>query len=293
MSSRAVFSVDFELFTHTPAYRRAAGEIEEQDIGLSAGAYLREVLDTHDVRATFFVVSAVAENYPDTVREISNNGHEIGSHTHSHTLLSTLDKSDRREEIVRSRAVLERVTDRTVTGFRAPAFDIAGDHFEELDRAGYTYDSSIAPSRRIPGWYGGEYDVHRPCPVTQIRSDAPPSLAELPVSVMRGLRLPLTGAWLRFFGPRYTILGMKLLARQGITPVLYVHPWELVDLPDVDGVPTRVYWRTGEWMRRAVERILAQPFDFVAAETVVESIADETKTDADTRSNDARDGNHG
>lgn len=271
MSNRAVFSVDFELFTHTPAYRRAAGEIEEQDIGLSAGAYLQKVLDAHDVRATFFVVSAVAENYPDTIRNISDDGHEIGSHTHSHTHLSTLDTSDRREEITHSRSVLERITDQTVTGFRAPSFDITADHFDELDRAGYTYDSSIVPSRRIPGWYGGEYTVHQPCPVTQIRSDAPSSLGELPVSVMPGLRLPLTGTWVRFFGPRYTILGMKLLARQGITPVLYVHPWELVDLPAVEGVPTRVYWRTGEWMRRAVERILAQPFDFVAARTVVES----------------------
>lgn len=299
MNNRAVFSVDFELFTHTPAYRRAAGEIEEQDIGLSAKAYLQEVLDTHDVSATFFVVSSVAERHPDIVRSISNAGHEIGSHTHSHTHLSTLDKSDRREEITHSRSVLERVTDRTVTGFRAPSFDITGDHFDELDGAGYTYDSSIVPSRRIPGWYGGEYNVYRPCPVTEIQSDAPPALAELPVSVMSGLRLPLTGAWLRFFGPRYTILGMKLLARQGITPVLYIHPWELVDLPDVEGVPTRVYWRTGEWMRRAVERILTQPFDFVTARTVVESVADQTKTDAtthsktntDTRSNGAGDGN--
>jgi hypothetical protein len=268
--SCAVFSVDFELFTQIPAYRRAVGETEEQDIGLAAGAYLREVLATHDVRATFFVVSAVAEDHPDTVRSISNDGHEIGSHTHSHTHLSTLDKSDRREEIRRSRSVLERVTDRTVTGFRAPSFDIAGDHFDELDRAGYSYDSSIVPSRQIPGWYGGEYDTHRPCLVTQIQSDTPPTLGELPVSVMPGLRLPLTGTWLRFFGPRYTILGMKLLARRGITPVLYVHPWELVELPEVEGVPSRVYWRTGEWMRRAVERILAQPFDFVTARTVVE-----------------------
>jgi peptidoglycan/xylan/chitin deacetylase (PgdA/CDA1 family) len=270
-SNRAVFSVDFELFTQTPAYRSATGETDEQDIGLAAGAYLREVLDTHDARATFFVVSTVAERYPDTVRSISNDGHEIGSHTHSHTLLSTLDESNRQEEMRYSRSVLEDVTGQTVDGFRAPAFDITADHFDALDTAGYTYDASIAPSRRIPGWYGGDYDTHRPCPVTEIQSDAPSTLAELPVSVMPGVRLPLTGTWLRFFGPRYTILGMKLLARRGITPVLYVHPWELVDLPDIEGVPTRVYWRTGEWMRRAVERILAQPFDFVAAQTAVEN----------------------
>lgn len=288
MNNRAVFSVDFELFTHTPAYRRATGETDAADIGLSAGTYLQEILDTHDVRATFFVVSAVAERYPDIVRRLANEGHEIGSHTHEHRLLSTLDTADRREEIAHSRSVLERVTDCTVTGFRAPAFDITADHFDELDKAGYSYDSSIAPSRRIPGWYGGEYDTHRPCSVTQIQTDAPPALAELPVSVMPGLRLPLTGAWLRFFGPRYTILGMKLLARKGITPVLYVHPWEFVDLPDIEGVPARVYWRTGEWMRRAVERILAQPFDFVAARTAVESVTSRNKNKSESENDKGR-----
>jgi hypothetical protein len=62
---------------------------------------------------------------------------------------------------------------------------------------------------------------------------------------------------------------MKLLARRGIAPILYVHPWEFVDLPVVDGVPKRVYFRTGSWMRDAVEYILDQPFEFTTARSVV------------------------
>jgi hypothetical protein len=90
---------------------------------------------------------------------------------------------------------------------------------------------------------------------------------------MPGLRLPLTGAWLRFFGPRYTLLGMRLLARQGITPVLYVHPWELVDLPTVDGIPRRVYWRTGRWMRNALQTVLHPEREFVRARDEVDTVA--------------------
>jgi hypothetical protein len=52
--------------------------------------------------------------------------------------------------------------------------------------------------------------------------------------------------------------------------MLYVHPWELVDLPDVDGVPTRVYVSTGDWMRRAVERTLQQDFEFTTVRAVLE-----------------------
>ncbi|SEO91866.1 Polysaccharide deacetylase [Halorientalis persicus] len=279
MSDRAVLSIDFELFEQTPAYRSADGTMDEDGVGLDGGEFLRRTLATHDATATCFVVSSVAESHPDAVRALADAGFEIGSHTHSHRLLSELSAADRREELARSREVLTEVTDEPVTGFRAPAFDLASDHFAVLAETGYRYDSSVVASRTIPGWYGGEFDLHRPAPATAVDPDAPTGLAELPVSVMPGLRLPLTGTWLRFFGPRYTILGMKLLARRGITPVLYVHPWEFVDLPAVEGVPRRVYYHTGEWMRRAVERILAQDFAFTTAREVV---ADAIATDPST-----------
>ncbi|WP_435079998.1 polysaccharide deacetylase family protein [Halococcus sp. AFM35] len=270
MSNRAVLSVDFELFTQTPAYRSAPGTTDEKDVGLAAGTYLRQSLDIHDARATFFVVSSVAERHPEVIRAFAETGHEIGSHTHTHAVLTDLDVAARRDELKHSRALLRDITDQPIDGFRAPVFALPPDHFERLDEAGYTYDSSIAPCRHIPGWYGGEYTVDRPVPATQIRPEAPTDITELPVSVMPGLRLPLTGTWIRFFGHRYTLLGMKLLARRGITPVLYVHPWELVDLPPVEGVPKRVYWHTGKWMRRTLRHLLGSSFEFVTAKTAIE-----------------------
>jgi hypothetical protein len=146
------------------------------------------------------------------------------------------------------------------------------EHFRTLAEEGYEYDSSVVPCRSIPGWYGGEFETEEPSPAREIDPDAPAGIAEVPVSVMPGVRLPLTGTWLRFFGVNYTILGMRLLARRGISPVLYIHPWELVDLPAVNGIPKRVYVRTGDYMRQAVRRILAEPFDFVT----IRDLADQT-----------------
>lgn len=280
MSERvAVLSVDVELFTQTPAYRSATGTTDRTDVGLDGLSFLRDIFQEYDATTTGFVVSSLAERYPDPIQALAADGHEIGSHGHSHRLLSDLDAGARREEIARSREILEDVTGRRISGFRAPAFDLADDHFEALERAGYTYDSSVVSSRKVPGWYGGEYDLHRPTEATAVDPDAPAGLGELPVSVMPGLRLPLTGAWLRFFGPRYTILGMRLLARRGITPILYVHTWECVDLPDVDGVPSRVYWRTGAWMRRAIQRLLATDFTFVSARDALEMDFDDESSE--------------
>ena len=262
---QAVLSVDVELFDQTPAYRSAHGTTDREAVGLEGVEYLLEALDRHDAPATQFVVSTTAERYPDTIRRLADAGHEVGSHSHSHRLLTELSTAARREEYEHSRELLRGLTGQPVQGFRAPAFDTPPGHFEGLARAGYAYDSSVVASRAIPGWYGGEYDLEMPAPASEVDPGAPDGVTEVPASVMPGLRLPLTGTWLRFFGPRYTILGMRLLARRGVVPVLYVHPWELVDLPAVDGVPRRVYWHTGEWMRRAVDRILAQPFDFTTA----------------------------
>lgn len=278
MTDRAVLSIDFELFTQTPAYRSASGSIDREDVGLGGARFFRETLAERDASSTAFVVSSAAESYPDAVQALADDGIEIASHTHSHRLLSDLDGEARREELARSKRVLERLTGATVSGFRAPAFDITDDHFDLLAATGYDYDSSVVSSRSIPGWYGGEHDVHEPVPATEIQADAPASITEFPASVMPGVQLPLTGTWLRFFGVRYTVWGMKLLARRGITPMLYVHPWELSDLPEVEGVPTRVYVRTGEWMRRAVERILAQDFEFTTARAALDDqTSDETR----------------
>jgi peptidoglycan/xylan/chitin deacetylase (PgdA/CDA1 family) len=269
----AALSVDLEFFQHAPAYRNAVGTADADALGSDGVSMLLDALDAAGARATFFTVSDIADSHPGLLDDVATAGHEIASHTHTHRHLSELSDSDRRAELVDSKARLEATTGTVVEGFRAPSFDVADDHFGVLSEAGYTYDSSVVPCRTIPGWYGGEFDTHEPSSATTVDPDAPPGLTEVPVGVMPGLRLPLTGTWLRFFGVRYTILGMKLLARRGIAPVLYVHPWELIDLPDIEGVPRRIYVRSGAYMRRAVKRILAAPFEFVAVGALAEDPA--------------------
>ena len=229
---------------------------------------------TDNVREFFVVlltVGEVADDHPELLARIAAD-HEVGSHTHTHRHLSELDPDERREELTTARERLEAVTGADVTGFRAPSFDTAADHFALLSDCGYDYDSSVVPCRSIPGWYGGDHDVQRPTLAREVDPTAPAEMRAVPVAVMPGLELPLTGTWIRFFGVEYTLLGMRLLARRGIAPVLYVHPWELVDLPAVEGVPKRVYVRTGAYMRRAVGRILAEPFEFVTVRSLAEGV---------------------
>jgi hypothetical protein len=275
---QAALSVDFEHFTHLPAYRGASGTTDRPAVGLGGVTALLDAFDETDATATFFTVGELADEHPRVVERIAGEGHEVASHTHTHRHLSELDAGERRDELVRSKEHLEAITGDPVTGFRAPSFDMGPDHFVSLAEAGYEYDSSVVACRSIPGWYGGEFDAERPTAAGTVDPAAPDELAEVPVSVMPRLRLPLTGTWIRFFGVSYTILGMRLLARRGIAPVLYVHPWELVDCPAVDGVPKRVYVRTGAYMRRAIQRILAEPFDFVTVRELADGVGSSDRT---------------
>ncbi|ELZ24083.1 polysaccharide deacetylase [Halosimplex carlsbadense 2-9-1] len=269
---QAALSVDFEFFAHLPAYRGARGTTDRPAVGLGGVTSLLDAFDDAEATGTFFTVGEIADSHPRVLERVADAGHEVGSHTQTHRHLSELDADDRRTELARSKERLEAVTGEPVTGFRAPSFDLGPDHFRTLADAGYDYDSSVVPCRSIPGWYGGEFDAERPTRASAVERGAPETLAEVPVAVMPRLGLPLTGTWVRFFGVEYTILGMRLLARRGVPPVLYVHPWELVDLPAVDGVPKRVYVRTGAYMRRAVRRILSQPFEFVAVGDLAEAV---------------------
>ncbi|MEF8784285.1 MAG: polysaccharide deacetylase family protein [Haloarculaceae archaeon] len=271
---RAALSVDVEFFSHMPAYRGASGTTDLTAVGYNGIGFLLDSFADTGGAGTFFTVSEIAESHPDTVATIAER-HELGSHTHTHRHLTELSAADRRAELTDSKQLLEDASGTEVTGFRAPSFDFADDHFKMLADTGYEYDSSVVPCRSIPGWYGGEYEVRRPVPASAVRPGAPDTLTEVPVAVMPGVQLPLTGTWIRFFGVQYTLLGMKLLACHDIAPVLYVHPWELVDLPAVEGVPSRVYWRTGEYMRRAVRRILDTDFEFVPVGQLAEETGQE------------------
>ena len=269
---RAALSVDVEFFSHLPAYRGAKGITEKTDVGSDGIRFLINAFDDSDNTGTFFIVSEIADSHPDLINIIAEQ-HEVGSHGHTHRHLSELTQPERRKEIEQSKALLETVSGTKVSGFRAPSFDITDDLFELLSDAEYMYDTSVNPCRSIPGWYGGVYDTYRPVLAKTVSHTAPAELIEVPVAVMPGLRLPLTGTWIRFFGVKYTILGMKLLAQQGIAPILYIHPWELVDLPAVEGVPSRVYWRTGEYMRQAVRRILDMEFNFVPVGSIAKNMS--------------------
>ncbi|MBE0596579.1 MAG: polysaccharide deacetylase family protein, partial [Desulfuromonadales bacterium] len=85
-----------------------------------------DLLDRHGVKATFFVLGWIAERLPRLVREIRGRGHEIASHGYGHQLVYTVGPEAFRQDVRRSKEILEEITGEAVRGYRAPSYSITG-----------------------------------------------------------------------------------------------------------------------------------------------------------------------
>jgi nucleoside-diphosphate-sugar epimerase/peptidoglycan/xylan/chitin deacetylase (PgdA/CDA1 family) len=79
-----------------------------------------DIFRDHAVKATFFVVGGAAEQYPELVRRMKNEGHEVGSHSYSHPYFHRLSWAGAIREIGMTRWVLNRILGEQCKLFRPP-----------------------------------------------------------------------------------------------------------------------------------------------------------------------------
>lgn len=78
------------------------------------------VLRDYNVHATFFLVGEKAEEYPDLVRRIAAERHEIGNHSYSHARAHTLTAAEMSAEVESCRRIIARLTGIRTRYFRPP-----------------------------------------------------------------------------------------------------------------------------------------------------------------------------
>ncbi len=101
-------------------------------------------LRSENLKATFFCIGQDVKTFPEVIKSIDNDGHEIANHTMNHpkqfALLSMVDKE---QEIALAEKEIERITGKRPEGFRAPGYTIDEDVFTILRKRQYSYDASL------------------------------------------------------------------------------------------------------------------------------------------------------
>ena len=117
--------------------------------------FILGVLSKHKRKASFFILGWIAEKYPEIVKKIYAEGHEIGCHSMKHELVHRMTPNQFSEDTNRALNELEQIVGEKVIMYRAPAFSITKQTpwaFEILNELGITHDASICPSKHD---YGG------------------------------------------------------------------------------------------------------------------------------------------
>ena len=87
-------------------------------------ARVLDLLGAAGVRATFFVIGALAERHPDLLRRARDAGHEIGNHTYDHLSAAVRDREQVRDAVLRGSDTVEKVTGTRPRWFRAPRGEV-------------------------------------------------------------------------------------------------------------------------------------------------------------------------
>lgn len=209
---------------------------------------LLDLYDQYGVKATFFFTGHIAQLYPQVVRMVQEQGHEVGSHGLTHEVSKAFDVMPREEQLShlkQSKQILEDITGTPVVSFRAPAARVSKDFPSVLQEAGFMIDSSVS-SQRLDmffsfgsinklHWLWAPRHAYRTAAENIFRRGSD-GIFEVPISAFG---FPYIGTFMRI-APLLNRMTRRLLYAETLMTgrqfVFLTHPNEFIDEPR-DGGP--------------------------------------------------------
>lgn len=253
-------------------------------------SYLEKILnllDETNTKATFFCVGKMAVEFPEVIKKISAEGHEIGCHSDVHTWLNKMTQEETLRDTYEAVNSLEQCIGTKVKSYRAPAFSIGENNkwaFEVLAECGIERDASVYPAARDFGGFPN-YGIKEPSIVSYNNIN----IKEFPICTasLFGKELAYSGGgYFRFF-PLWFV---KKEMRKSSYSMCYFHIGDL--LPETNGLMSKKdyedyfkengtlinrykrYFKSNFGKKNAWKKLenLVHSFDFVNIDTVDKSI---------------------
>ncbi|APT56744.1 polysaccharide deacetylase [Roseomonas gilardii] len=145
--ARCCVALSFDADHDTTPLRDA----DESPMRISQGQYgsrrgiprIRALLKRYGIPASFFYPAVSALIYPEEVRALADEGHEIGIHSWIHEANTTLPPGAERDLTMRAADVLEKTAGRRPVGIRTASWDFSVDTMDIIREMGLLYDSSL------------------------------------------------------------------------------------------------------------------------------------------------------
>jgi polysaccharide deacetylase family protein (PEP-CTERM system associated) len=216
----------FQVEAFAPHIARADWNTRECRVERNMDRIL-QLFSDNNTKATFFTLGWVAERYPQLVRRIVAEGHELASHGLAHFRADHQSRPLFLADVTKAKAVLEDVGGTEVKGYRATSFSITRRNLwalSVLEEVGYKYSSSTFPINH--DLYGIPEQ-----PRFAFYPFADSKFVEIPITTIRkfGRNWPAGGGgYFRLFPYSLFKRNLRAVRAEDRQPCMfYFHPWEI------------------------------------------------------------------
>jgi len=223
-------TVDVEDYFQVSAFEPHISKQQWDVLPHRVAANTNKILDlfaAHGVKATFFTLGWVAERYPELIKRIVAEGHELACHGYEHIRVTEQTPEQFRADVIKSKTILEDIGGTAVIGYRAASYSINTSNLWALDilqQLDFAYSSSIYPV---------QHDLYGipDAPRFMYQPIAGQDFKEIPISTLRlgNKNRPCGGGgFFRLYPYAISKLAFQHLnQREQQACIFYCHPWEI------------------------------------------------------------------
>jgi peptidoglycan/xylan/chitin deacetylase (PgdA/CDA1 family) len=140
----ACLTFDFDVWSgFTSRGMATPTPVSRGEFGLVGAKRILRLLDTYDIRATWFIPGVIIDTYPDNTGEVVAKGHEVGHHGYSHLVPASMPPEREEAEMIRAIESIRRVAGRPPRGYRSCSWDLSPVTVDLLIKHGFDYDTSM------------------------------------------------------------------------------------------------------------------------------------------------------